>query len=298
VFAALDPAAFETCFLNWTAQLAKASEGKLVAIDGKTLRRSFDAASKQSAIHMISAFCQQNHLVLGQLTVEAKTNEITALPKLLKLLDLNGATVTVDAMHCQKSTAKAIRKAGGDYLMQVKMNQKSLHEDIELFFDEAIEHGWRHTGYAFDETIEKDHGRIETRRCWSTWEVDWLNQRFNWPELSSIVCVEAKREVAGQASTERRYYLSSHNGRDAAALLAASRGHWAIENSLHWSLDVSFGEDQSRLRQGHAAENFARLRRLALNLLKKDKTHKIGLKAKAKACGWDHDYLLKVLTQP
>lgn len=297
LFAALDPMQLEQCFLNWTASLARHSRGKLVAIDGKTIRRSFDRASGRAAIHMISAFAECNRLVLGQLAVDDKSNEITALPRLLKLLDLEGATVTVDAMHCQKDTAQAIRDAKADYLMQVKANQKSLHEDVKLFFDEAIEHRWQHTGHAFHETIEKDHGRIETRRCWSTWEIDWLKQRVDWPGLASIVCVEAERQIAGKVSRERRYYLSSLAGRDAAAVLTAIRGHWSIENRLHWCLDVCFGEDQSRLRQGHAAENFSRLNRLSMNLLRQDRTIKVGLQAKRKRAGWDHDYLLHLIRQ-
>lgn len=296
LFAALDPTQLEQCFINWTASLAKSSGGKLVAIDGKTIRRSFDRASGKAAIHMISAFAADNHLVLGQLACEVKSNEITALPRLLKLLDLRGATVTVDALHCQKDTATAIRNAGANYLMQVKANQPSLHEDVKLFFDEAIAHRWEHTGHAFHETVEKDHGRIEIRRCWSTWEINWLQRRVDWPGLGSIVCIEAQRTVDGRTSCERRYFLSSLEGRDAAAMLAATRGHWSIENRLHWCLDVCFGEDQCRLRQGHAAENFSRLNRLCTNRLRQDRTLKVGLRAKRLRAGWDHEYLLHLIS--
>jgi len=295
LFAALDPTQLEQCFLNWTASLAQSSVGKLVAIDGKMIRRSFDRASGKAAIHMISAFAAHNRLVLGQLAVDGKSNEITALPKLLELLDLQGATVTVDAMHCQKDTAAAIRQAKADYLMQVKANQPSLHENVKLFFDEAIEHRWQHTGHAYHQTVEKDHGRIETRRCWSTWEVGWLKKHVDWPGLASLACVEAERRIAGKVSCERRYYLSSIDGRDAAVVLEAIRGHWSIENALHWCLDVCFDEDQHRLRQGHAAENFSRLNRLAMNLLRQDRTLKVGLQAKRKRAGWDHDYLLQLI---
>lgn len=295
LFAQLDPDQLERCFIDWTAALAQRSDDQLVAIDGKTIRRSFDHASNKAAIHMVSVFAHANRLVLGQLASDAKSNEITALPRLLELLDLKGKTITVDAMHCQKKTAQSIREAKADYLMQVKLNQKTLHEDVKLFFDEAIQNGWEHTGYAWHETIDKDHGRIETRRCWSTWDIAWLKKRADWPGLASIVCVEATRDIAGKVSCERRYYLSSRDGKDAKAMLEAVRGHWSIENNLHWCLDVCFGEDDNRIRQGHAAENFSRLSRLALNLLRQDKTRKIGLSAKRKNAGWDHDYLLQLI---
>lgn len=199
------------------------------------------------------------------------------MPRLLELLDLNGKTVTVDAKHCQKKTAQTIRDARADYLMQVKANQKTLHEDVKLFFDEAI---------------DKYHGRIETRRCWSTWDIDWLKRRTDWPGLKSIVFVEALREVKGKTSSERRYYLRSRDDRDGQAMLAAVRGHWSIENQLHWCLDVCFGENDHRLRQGHSAENFSRLNRLVMNLLRQDHSIQVGLNAKRKRAGWDHDNLL------
>lgn len=296
LFAQLDPAQLERCFIQWTAAVAQHSDGVLVAIDGKTIRRSFDRANNKAAIHMVSVFAHANRLALGQLAVDAKSNEITALPRLLELLDLKGKTVTVDAMHCQKKTAQTIRDAGADYLMQVKANQKTLHEDVKLFFDEAIQNGWEHTGYAWHETIDKDHGRIETRRCWSTWDIDWLKRRADWPGLKSIVCVEATRDTGGKTSSERRYYLSSRDGRDGQAMLSAVRGHWSIENQLHWCLDVCFGEDDRRIRQGHAAENFSRLNRLVLNLLRQDQSIQVGLNAKRKRAGWDHDYLLHLIS--
>ena len=306
VFAMIEPDAFEGCFQRWTravAQKAKRLAGagigaeiKLVAADGKTIRRSFDHAAKKSAIHMVSAWCEANHMVLGQLATQAKSNEIEALPRLLELLDLKSTLITVDAMHCQKATAETILGGGGHYLMQVKDNQKTLHEDLKLLFGEAKAGGWEHMAYAYDQDTDAGHGRVETRRCWSTWEIDWL-QHKDWPGLQSVVCVECERWINGKASIERRYYLSSLDGRDASLLLSASRGHWGVENRLHWRLDVQMGEDDCRIRTGHAAENFSRLRRVAMNLLKQDQTHKVGLKAKQKACGWDHDYLLKIVTQ-
>jgi len=295
VFAALDPEAMERCFLDWVATLAKMSKGQLIAIDGKTLRRSFDRAGKRAAIHMVNAWCSRNRLVLGQLATDLKSNEITAIPKLLQLLDLQGALVTIDAIGCQKDIAAKIVEGGGDYLLQIKANQPTLQEEVKLLFDEAIAHRWQHMGHAQHQTVEKDHGRIETRRLYSTWEIDWFADRQAWPNLHSFACIESTRQIDGRTATERRYYLSSLDGRDARKMLEAARGHWAVENSLHWSLDVTFGEDDCRVRQGHAAEHLARFRRLALGLLKRETTFKAGLKRKRLRCALDHDYLLKVL---
>lgn len=233
VFAALDPQAFERCFIAWTQALARHSIGRFVAFDGKTLRRSFDHAHRKAAIHMISAWCADNQMVLGQIATETKSNEITALPKLLKLLDIRGATVTVDAMHCQKKTARQIVKAGGDYLLQVKANQATLFEEIKLFFDEAIKHGFEDTAHARAEQVDKGHGRVETRVCYSSWDIGWFADRDRWENLRSFVCVQATRWINGKTSTERRYYLSSHHdGRDAQLLLEAIRSHWGVENPL------------------------------------------------------------------
>lgn len=298
LFARLDPEQLERCFLNWTAALAERGDGRLVAIDGKTLRRSFDRADDRAAIHMVSAWCEANRLVLGQFATEAKSNEITAVPKLLELLDLRGATVTLDAMNCQREIAERIVDGGGDYVMQLKGNQGKLHAQVKVTLDEAI--GLDFEGMAHDRTrtVDGEHGRVETRRLWCTSEIDWVPDAERWKGLRSVAVVESEREVDGRVSRERRYYLSSLPGDDAAAMLAAVRGHWSVENRLHWSLDVCFGEDASRLRKGHGAENFSRLRRLALNLLGRENTVKAGKRAKSKVCGWDHDYLLHVLTQP
>lgn len=300
LFVRLDPDAFERCFLQWTADLMQTSDGKLIAIDGKTLRRSFDTAHRKNAIHLVSAWCQQNHLVLGQLATEEKSNEITAIPKLLELLDLNNATVSIDAMGCQKNIAQKICDGGGDYLLAVKDNQKTLHEDVRFFLDDAIEQNFDGLKHVTCQTTDADHGRLEQRRLWASADVDWLKQQgHDWPGLRGIVCVECERLVFGQASptVQRRYYITSHDPHTIGGdvLLAHVRGHWGVENQLHWQLDVSFREDERRLRKGHGAENFSRLCRLALNLLKSEKSLKLGIANKRLNCGWDRDYLLKVL---
>jgi predicted transposase YbfD/YdcC len=297
VFARLDPEQFEQCFRNWIGALADQSRGRLVAIDGKTLRRSFDRASKKAAIHMVSAWCQSNQMVLGQLATDAKSNEIQTVPKLLELLDLEGAVVTADALNCQKTIARKTLEAKADYLLQVKGNQPALHEELQLLFGQGLRDDCQGIPYAYAEETNGGHGRVETRRLWSTWEVQWFADRPKWKGLASFVCVERDCQANGQRTVERRYYISSLEGRDATALLKWVRGHWSIENQLHWSLDVSFREDDRRIRQGHAAENYSRLCRIALNLLKADKSIKLGIKGKRKTAGWDHDYLLSLITQ-
>jgi predicted transposase YbfD/YdcC len=296
VFAALDPRAFEECFLKWIAALATASAGRLIAIDGKTIRRSLDVANGKAAIHMVSAWCGANHMVLGQLATDAKSNEITAIPELLKLLDVQDAVITIDAAGCQKKIAAAIVEQGGDYLLQVKGNQGGLHDETVMLFDQCLRDDCHGIAYSTAATIDKGHGRIEERRLWATSEVNWFAERGKWKNLRSLIRVRAKRTVGGQTSTEHRYYISSLPADNASRLLAYIRGHWGIENTLHWSLDINFREDDRRIRQGHAAENFARLARIALNLLKAEKTNDGGIKTKRLCCGWDHEYLLKVLT--
>ena len=223
-----------------------------------------------------------------------------AVPMLLELLNIEGAVVTLDAMHCQKDTARSIRDAGADYLLAVKDNQPSLHEDVKLLFDEAIPRQFEGMGYDHHQQVDGGHGRVETRRVWVTRDVDWLRERGDWPGLRSVVCVESKREMAGKApSIQRRYYITDldhrQQGRDAAYFAGVIRSHWSVENQLHWQLDVSFDEDQCRVRQGYAAENLSRLRRTSLALLKREKTCKLGIASKRLRAGWDPNYLLKVL---
>jgi predicted transposase YbfD/YdcC len=297
VFARLEPAAFEDCFMKWVTGLADHSQGRLIAIDGKTIRRSLDVAGGQAAIHLVSAWCQANHLVLGQVATDAKSNEITAIPALLKLLDLSGAVISIDAMGCQKKSARQIVDQGGDYLLQLKGNQGGLHDETALLFDQCLSAdclGLKHTTAA---TTNGGHGRVEQRRLWATGEVGWFAERGRWKNLRSLIRIEAVRAVGGETSREYRYYISSLPADDAERLLKLIRGHWGIENTLHWSLDINFREDERRIRRGHGAENFSRLSRIALNLLKSETTEKVGIKTKRLTCGWDHDYLLKVLTK-
>ena len=296
VFAALDPEALESCLASWMRALGQSSAGQLIAIDGKTLRRSFDRAAGKAAIHMVSAWAAENELVLGQLVTDAKSNEVTAIPKLLELLDLRGATVTLDAEGCQKEIARTIHEGQGDYVLALKANQPTLYEEVRLFLDDAIATGGKGVALAFHQSTEGDHGRIETRRCWVTPDVDWFEDRAQWKGLKSLAAVECERSVGDKTTCERRYFISSLPGIDAEAMAQAVRSHWGIENKLHWVLDVVFNEDSSRMRKRHSAENYSRLRRIALNRLKQESTARLSIAKKRLKAGWDHDYLLKLLT--
>jgi len=295
VLAVLDPDAFEQRIQQWIhALVGSNTEGKQIAIDGKTLRKSFDRASGKMAVHMVNAYVHENHAVFGQLKVDDKTNEITAIPKLLEMLQLKDATVTIDAMGCQRDIAEKIVGRGGQYVLALKGNQSALQEDVRTFLDDVIAQEAA-SSYDYHETIEKAHGRIELRKCWSCGDVDWLVQRHNWPGLSSMVAVECTRTVNGGTSTERRYFISSHSGTQAPKLAALIRNHWRVENELHWTLDVSFNEDQCRLRVANAAENLSRIRRISLLLLKNETTCKLGIKSKRAKAGYDRNYLLTLL---
>jgi len=297
VFSRLDPKQLELCFQKWMNALARRSGGELIALDGKTLRRSFDQAGQKAAIHMVSAWSQANHVVLGQVATDAKSNEITAIPKLLKMLDISDSVVTIDAMGCQKAIAQQIVEQQGHYVLQVKGNQETLHRLVKGTFDELTHRGISGVPYSFHEEVDSGHGRVETRRIWTTEWTDWYPQQRDWAGLRSFVCVESERTINGQTSTDRRYYISDLDGQDARTMLGYVRGHWGIENQLHWSLDVTFREDTLRQRIGHSAENLSRIRRLALNLLRRDKTCKNGLKGKRlKAC-LKQDYLLRIIGQ-
>lgn len=297
VFARLDPEQLQGCLLAWAAALQKASGGKLVALDGKTLRRSHDQASGKSALHLVSAWATENHLVLGQQKVAGHSNEITALPALLGMVALEGCTVTIDAMGTQKEIAGRVKERGAEYVLALKGNQRRLYEEVQESFTLAEREGFLGIGHDRHETVNGGHGRIERRRYCTIWapeHIAYLDPGGEWAGLRSIGMVEAKRTVGEKVSVERRYYLSSLAG-EARPFAEAVRGHWDIENGLHWVLDVAFREDESRVRTGNAPENLALLRRIALTLLRQEKTARVGIKAKRLKAGWSEDYLLKVV---
>jgi predicted transposase YbfD/YdcC len=296
VFAALDPDQFQQCFLAWVQQTVVRTEGEVIACDGKTVRRSHDRGAGKAAIHMVSAWADANHLVLGQLAVEEKSNEITALPALLKLLLLKGCIVTIDAMGCQTEIAETIIDREADYVLALKENHDTLyHEVVHLFADaRATDFG----DYTHDaaETVDGGHGRVEIRRYWTISDpttMAHVDPEGQWAGLRALGMVEAERRVRGKVTHERRYYLTSLV--DATTFGRAVRAHWGIENRLHWVLDIAFREDESRARQGASAENLVVLRHIALNLLKKEQTAKVGIKNKRLKAGWDERYLLKVI---
>jgi predicted transposase YbfD/YdcC len=289
VFAALDTAALQEAFAGWTQSVAGLVSG-VIAIDGKTLRGSHDRAHQKAAIHMVSAWGQANGLVLGQIKVDDKSNEITAIPKLLEQLDVRGCIVTIDAMGCQAPIARKIVERGGDYVLAVKANQETLLDDLVRHFtdldrDECDYH----------ETVEKDHGRIETRQCWVSCDIGGIGNPGQWHGLHAVAMVRSTRQIGPNISTETRYFITSAKHGAAKRLAQHVRAHWSVENNLHWVLDIAFNEDQSRVRIGNAAQNFTLIRHLCLNILKTDKTNKRGIKAKRKRAGWDNQYLTHLL---
>jgi predicted transposase YbfD/YdcC len=294
VFALLQPAAFEESFLRWVKQLIELNPKEVVAIDGKTVRRSYDRGGASEAIHVVSAWARENRLTLGEVKVSDKSNEIRAVPQLLKMLELKDCIVTADAMNCQKEIASEVREAGADYVLCLKENHPTLHKEVERVFLAVEEE--RTSGFTISRTstLDKEHGRIEERRYCQINAPDYLYGYEEWADLKSIGMVEAEREVEGSSTVEKRYYLSSL-AVDAEVFSRAARGHWSIENSCHWILDVVFGEDNSRVRAGHAAENLARLRKIANNLLQHDKSVKRGVKTKRLKAALDQSYLLKIL---
>lgn len=297
VFAQLDPDQFRACFMEWVHAIYKLSAGQVIAIDGKTLRRSHDHFLGREAIQIVSAWAQENRLVLAQTKVDSKSNEITAIPELLKTLGLTGSIITIDAIGCQREHAEMIVDRGGDYVLAVKGNQEHLNEDAQALFEEI-----EHPDIAFIEhdhhkTVEKNHGRIETRVCWTLSDPDcltYLRGWENWKGLKTVAMVKSTRVIDDKTTTQVRYFISSLPG-SAERILAAVRSHWSIENSLHWVLDMAFREDESRLRKDHGAENMALLRQLALNLIKQDRVTKAGVKNRRLRAALDNDYLLSLL---
>lgn len=297
VFARLNPAEFERCFLKWVQSVFEVTDGQVIAVDGKTLRRSGDKTLGKAAIHMVSAWATQSRLVLGQVKTEEKSNEITAIPQLLAVLDLTGCIVTIDAMGCQTKIAEQIVAQGGDYVLAVTENQGQLYEDLHDLFRHAQQDDFRYTPHTYARTIEKDHGRIEVRQCWCVDDpahLTYLRRQNRWDGLQSLVMVQRERRIQGEISTEIAYYITNLPN-EATTVLNAARAHWSVENSLHWVLDIAFREDDSRTRQGYSAENLAVLRHIAVNLLKQESTAKVGIKAKRLKAGWDDDYLRRVL---
>lgn len=293
-FALLDPAAFQNCFMNWVRAVHESIQG-VVAIDGKTARRSHDRAKAKKAIHLVSAWATENGVALGHVKTDDKSNEITAIPQLLKLLELKGCLVTIDAMGCQRDIAQSIVEAGADYLLAVKGNQGTLEEDVEQEFKEAQADGFAHMDCLYRETLDKGHGRIEKRQYWYTHDIQGLGTLDRWSKLNGMVMCRATRTVNGETSVEDRYFITSDTGNDVEKIASAIRAHWRVENSLHWVLDIAFDEDQCRIRSGYAAENLATIRKLALNVLKNSKSKKGGVKAKRLQAAWDNDYLREIL---
>lgn len=299
VFRRLNPEQFQASFLSWVQAVFRRTKGQVVAVDGKTLRSSYDSSDGKGAIHMVSAWANENQLVLGQVKVAEKSNEIPAIPALLKLLDISGCIVTVDAMGCQKAIAQAIVEGGADYVLAVKENQGTLYRELEDLFGYADQINWQPVVGDVYESFSKHHGRFERRRVWTIADPDFLfalRDREKWAGLTTLVKLTAERTVGTTTSVETRFFISSlpHT---AQPLAAAVRGHWGIENRLHWVLDIAFREDDSRLRKDHAPHNFAILRHIALNLLKHERSAKLGVKNKRLRAGWDHNYLLKLLLQ-
>ena len=295
VFILLDNIELKTLFVEWLSATVSLSKGSLVNIDGKNLCGSREPLKGKKALNMVSAWASEQSVVLGQVRCEEKSNEITAIPELLKVLNLAGCIVTIDAIGCQKEIVREIVGKKADYVISLKGNQGNLHQEIKDYLDWAERIGFKEIGYDDCKTLEKGHGRIEERRCWVTEEIGWLEEKEEWKNLKSVVMVESIREIIGKEPTvERRYFISSLEA-NAKELLRCVRGHWAIENELHWCLDIGFREDNCQVREAVSAENLATLRHIGINLLKQEKSSKRGIEGKRKKAGWDENYLRKVL---
>jgi len=294
VFASLKPEQLQQCFFNWIQAVSQVTKGQVIAIDGKSLRSALERGQSRGAIHMVSAWATENRLVLGQTKVKAKSNEITAIPKLLKILTIEGCLVSIDAMGCQTEIAQTIIEQQGDYVLALKANHKHLYEDVVQLFKSARQQDWKDIEHEFYQTINKGHGRIEIRRHWTMGLTEYLCGAEQWKGLQSIGLVESERRVNNQTMSEQRYYLLSIQS-DAQRLATAVRSHWSIENQLHWILDVSFQEDLVKGCLDYSAENLAVIRHLAVNLLTHEHTAKGGIRAKRLKAGWNNNYLTVVL---
>ena len=292
IFATLDAEQFQRCFVAWVAALTGAPAG-VIAIDGKTSRRSYQTKGGKAPIHMVSAFAARQRLVLGQVKVAEKSNEIVAIPKLLEMMAIEGAIVTIDAMGCQRNIAQKVIDQKADYVLALKGNQGALREDVEVFVAEQKATGFQDTEISRDTTIDGDHGRIETRTTTVIHDVTWLQERHQWPGLKGVVMVESSREIGGKTEQETRFYITS------LVLLAnllgpIVRSHWAVENSLHWVMDMIFRDDECRIRTDHAPANFTTIKHMAHNLIRKP-SGKDSLRLRRKVAAWDDDFLASLI---
>ena len=292
ILATLDAEQFQGCFAAWVAAVTGVPEG-VVAIDGKTSRRSGRKGASRDSIHMVSAFAARQRLVLAQVKVAEKSNEIIAIPKLLDMLAIEGAILTIDAMGCQRDIAQRVIDKKADYVLALKGNQGSLRDDAELFVTEQKASGFVDTEISRDTTVDGDHGRIETRTTTVIHDVEWLQQRHSWPGLKGLVIVESCREISGKIERETRYYITSMS-MTAVHLGHVIRSHWAIENSLHWVMDMMFRDDECRVRTDHAPANFATIKHMAINLLRRPHG-KQSLRGRRKAASWDDDFLASLI---
>lgn len=295
VISRLSPASFEKCFMEWVKSVEEITAGEIIAIDGKTLRRSHDRKNRRNALHYVNAWACNNGIALGQKKTEEKSNEITAIPQLLDLLAIKGCIVTIDAMGCQLDIADKIIKQGADYVLALKANQAGFYERVKEFLDDGIKLNFKGIEHSICQNVDKAHGRLEKRTCVSCALPQSLSGCSKlWTGLKSIACIEAVRTVNGEQSTERRYFISSLS-MNAEQIAKAVRSHWLIENALHWVLDMSFREDDSRIRRGYAAENFNILRRMSLNLIKREKNTKDSVKKRRLRAGFNDKYRSNLL---
>lgn len=296
VFARLDPSELQQGFLRWIHSIAQHIGAQVIAIDGKTLKQSYDRDHRLTALHLVSAWASDHRLVLGQLKVHNKSNEITAIPELLKMLDITGCVITLDAMGCQKKIASQIITQGGNYLLALKGNQGNFFRGVQDWFEQAIENHFDGVEFKRHQTIESSHHRIEKRECFTVpvEALEGVIEKEKWMGLKSIVMIVSHRKSWNQETQETRFYISSLNS-DAEEMLRMIRSHWGIENSLHWTLDVTYREDDSRIRQGHSGENFALLRRMTVSLLNQEKSFRGSQRMKRYRAAMDNEYLLKLL---